>query len=59
MSHFYTPVKRLKTKGFLTFSWGIEKEKLAQKGFKNTLTNGVKFTRSLNNFLVAFEFSFE
>ena len=24
VSHFYTPWKRQKTKGFLTFSWGIE-----------------------------------
>ena len=32
MSHFHTPWKRQKTKGFLTFSGGIEMEYWREKG---------------------------
>ena len=32
MFHFYTPGKRIKTKGFLTFSGGIEMEHWPKMG---------------------------
>ena len=36
MSHFYTPWKRQKTKGFLTFSGGIEMRHWREKGQQKT-----------------------
>ena len=35
MFHFYTPWKRQKTYGFLTFSWGIEMEHWAKTGWSS------------------------